>query len=74
MAGRVWARKEGHDDGFTSRYPLKRSVYAERHDDILRAIQREKNLKHWPRAWKVDLITAQSPGWEDLSLVYAFGE
>jgi putative endonuclease len=52
--------------GFTKRYGLTRLVYAERHEDIRSAIQREKNLKHWPRAWKVDLIVAQNPGWEDL--------
>ena len=70
LARRVWEHKEG-SGSFTSRYDLKRLVYAEHHENILTAIQREKNLKHWPRAWKVDLITAQNPGWEDLALMGA---
>jgi putative endonuclease len=41
-------------------------VYAERHDDIRTAIQRERNLKHWSRAWKVRLILADNPDWNDL--------
>jgi predicted GIY-YIG superfamily endonuclease len=35
-------------------------------EDIRAAVQREKNLKHWPRAWKVDLIVAENPTWSDL--------
>ena len=49
-----------------SRYGLTRLVYAEQHDSILVAKQRERNLKHWPRAWKVQLIEAQNPEWTDL--------
>jgi putative endonuclease len=30
------------------------------------AIQREKNLKHWSRRWKLDLIEGMNPGWRDL--------
>jgi putative endonuclease len=53
-------------EGFTKRYGLKRLVFAEQYEDIRTAIQREKNMKHWPRAWKIRLILAQNPGWEDL--------
>lgn len=63
---RVWEHKEGVADGFTKRYGLKRLVYCERHDDIGAAIQREKNIKHWPRAWKIALIVKDNPGWGDL--------
>jgi putative endonuclease len=49
-----------------SKYDLKRLVYAEWHDDILRAKQREMNIKHWRRAWKVQLIHRDNPFWEDL--------
>ncbi|MGE4220641.1 MAG: GIY-YIG nuclease family protein [Alphaproteobacteria bacterium] len=63
---RVWEHREGLVDGFTKRYGLKRLVYAERHDGIARAIQREKTVKHWPRAWKVALIEADNPDWCDL--------
>jgi putative endonuclease len=66
LARRIWEHREGLADGFTKRYGLKRLVYVEPHDDIVRAIQREKNLKHWSRAWKVNLIVAENPGWNDL--------
>jgi len=64
---RIWEHREGVVEGFTKKYRLKRLVYAERRDTILSAIQREKNIKHWPRAWKVELITGQSPDWADLA-------
>jgi putative endonuclease len=57
---------EGVVEGFSKRYRLKRLVYAEYHADIRSAIQREKNLKHWSRAWKIELIASQNPDWADL--------
>ena len=63
---RAWEHREGLIDGFTKRYALTRFVYAERHEDIRNAIQREKTIKHWPRAWKVRLIHAMNPNWDDL--------
>ena len=63
---RAWEHREGLLEGFTKRYRLTRLVYAERHDEIAAAIQRERTMKHWPRAWKVNLIVAQNPGWDDL--------
>jgi putative endonuclease len=45
---------------------VKRLVFAERHDDITAAIQRETSLKRWSRAWKLDLITSANPDWDDL--------
>jgi putative endonuclease len=41
-------------------------VYAERHDHILAAKQREMNVKHWPRSWKVRLILKNNLNWDDL--------
>ncbi len=66
LARRVWEHREGAAEGFSKRYGLKRLVYAERHDDIRSAIQREKTIKHWPRAWKVALILEANPAWDDL--------
>jgi putative endonuclease len=63
---RVWEHKEGKVDGFSRRYYLKRLVYFERHEDIVSAIQRETSIKHWPRAWKVNLIIKENPAWDDL--------
>src|SRR5437867_3045165 len=58
LARRLWEHREGLADGFTKKYGLKRLVWAEHHDDIRAAIQREHNLKHWSRAWKVRLTLA----------------
>jgi putative endonuclease len=58
LARRAWEHREGVADGFTKKYGLKRLVYAEWHDDILKAKQREMNIKHWRRAWKVNLSIA----------------
>jgi putative endonuclease len=63
---RVWEHREGLADGFTKRYGLTCLVFAERHEDIRAAIQREKNIKHWSRAWKVRLIRGENPDWSDL--------
>jgi len=63
---RAWEHREGIVEGFTKRYGLKRLVYAELHADIQLAIQREHNMKHWPRTWKVRLILAANSTWADL--------
>jgi putative endonuclease len=63
---RTSEHREGTIQGFTKRYGLKRLVYFEVHDDIRGAIQREKNIKHWPRTWKVRLILASNARWDDL--------
>jgi putative endonuclease len=66
IARRAWEHREALVEGFTKRYGLKLLVYAERHDSIQTAIQRERNMKHWPRAWKVRLILKNNPDWQDL--------
>jgi putative endonuclease len=67
LARRVQEHSDGIASRFTRRYYLKRLVYAERHEEIQTAIQRETSLKRWPRTWKVNLITSQNPNWDDLS-------
>ena len=66
LARRAWEHREGVIEGFTRKYRLKSLVWAEHHPDIRSAIQREKNIKHWPRAWKIALIEAANPEWQDL--------
>ncbi len=66
LARRYSEHRQGFGADFTSWYRLAHLVYAERHEDIVAAIQREKNLKHWLRAWKTRLIVAQNPEWRDL--------
>jgi putative endonuclease len=63
---RVYEHREGSVEGFTRRYQVKSLVYFEEHDTVPLAIQREKNIKHWSREWKIDLIVALNPEWRDL--------
>jgi putative endonuclease len=66
IAFRAWEHRAGLVEGFTSRYGLKPLVFVERYDDMRIARQRERNMKHWPRAWEVRLTHAQNPDWDDL--------
>lgn len=66
IARRACEHRQGLVEGFTKKYGLKRLVYAEAVDDIVVAIQREKTIKHWPCAWRVNLILSQNPDWDDL--------
>jgi putative endonuclease len=63
---RVYEHREGLLPGFTKTYNVKMLVYCEEHGTIMDAIQREKNIKHWPRRWKIDLIEGVNPKWRDL--------
>ena len=67
-ARRAYEHREGLCEGFTKQYALTQLVWYEFYEDIAAAIQRESNMKHWPRAWKVRLILALNPEWRDLYL------
>ena len=64
IARRAYEHRTG-TGGFTQRYRLHMLVYVERHDEIVPAIQREKNIKEWPRAWTIRLIRGLNPDWRD---------
>jgi putative endonuclease len=66
LVRRIYEHREGAIPGFTKRYGLKQLVYFERYDTPAAAIQREKNIKHWSRAWKLDLVNSSNPQWRDL--------
>jgi putative endonuclease len=66
LVRRVFERREGLVRGFTKRHGVKMLVYFEQHETAIAAIQREKNIKHWSREWKIDLIVAKNPDWRDL--------
>jgi putative endonuclease len=67
LAARVFQHSAGEGSDFCRRYRLTRLVLAERHDTIEDAIRREKLLKTWKRAWKIELVEAANPLWRDLS-------
>ena len=64
---RTWEHKNDLADGFTRKYGVHRLVYYEVHEDMISAITREKQIKKWNRAWKLELIEEQNPRWLDLS-------
>jgi len=59
--------RSGAVEGFTKRYRADLLVFYELHEDMYSAIQREKRLKKWNRAWKLALIEKENPEWRDLS-------
>lgn len=63
---RIYEHRNGLVPGFTKKYGVKLLVYFERYEDIQTAIQREHNIKHWSRTWKVRLILRGNPEWKDL--------
>ena len=66
LVRRIFEHREGLVRGFTKRYGVKMLVYFEQHETAIAAIQREKNIKHWSREWKIDLIVSKNPDWRDL--------
>lgn len=58
--------KSKQNIGFTSRYAVDRLVWSEPYENIQDAIDREKVLKKWRRAWKIALIEENNPDWKDL--------
>jgi putative endonuclease len=52
---------------FTKRYNVNMLVYMETFDYVYDALAREKAMKKWNRAWKIELIEKSNPDWRDLS-------
>ena len=66
LARRVWEHRQGLVEGFTKQYAVHRLVHCESFARPQDAIQREKRLKKWNRAWKIRLIESANPEWKDL--------
>lgn len=66
LASRIEAHRAGAVPGFTQKYKVRTLVYAEPHDTIGQALLREKQIKKWRRAWKLELIERDNPQWRDL--------
>ena len=66
LVQRVWQHKNDLVEGFTKRYRVHKLVWYEVHETMESAIGREKALKKWNRAWKVELIEKGNPLWLDL--------
>ena len=68
LVARVTQHREGKGGEFTSKYRCTRLVYIEDFPTIDEAIAREKAIKAWKRAWKIEAIEKQNPSWDDLYL------
>ena len=66
LPNRIWQHRRGYLDGFSKQYRTHLLVYYEQFDDMHSAIAREKQLKHWKRTWKIELIERTNPDWLDL--------
>lgn len=63
---RVFEHKQKYVDGFTKKYNVTRLVWFDQTVDVEEAIKKEKQIKKWKRAWKIELIEKTNPGWDDL--------
>ena len=68
LVRRVWAHKNNMVEGFTKKYDVHLLVWYEMHGNMASALIREKRIKEWKRAWKIELIEKENPRWEDLYL------
>jgi putative endonuclease len=65
LVKRVWEHKNHVVDGFTKQHGVDQLVWYEVHETMESAIQREKAIKEWQRAWKLKLIEEFNPDWKD---------
>ena len=66
LVKRINQHKKKIADGFSAKYNLSKLVYYEVFEDVLSAIEKEKQLKNWQRQWKINLIGLANPEWKDL--------
>jgi putative endonuclease len=67
LVRRVWQHQTGAVSGFTQKYNVKTLVWYEEHESREAALQRERQIKKWNRAWKIQKIEEMNPRWVDLS-------
>ena len=66
LVRRVYEHKKGLVEGFPKKYSLKKLLYFEVLEEVGQALLREKQLKHWSREWKLELIKKSNPSHIDL--------
>ena len=66
LVRRIYEHRNGLAEGFSKQHDLGRLVWYEVHEEIIPAITREKTIKKWRRSWKVNVIQAMNPNWDDL--------
>ena len=66
LIARIWQHREHVMEGFAKKYDVDKLVWYELHGTMEEAILREKRIKKWNRNWKIRLIEALNPYWNDL--------
>lgn len=66
LVGRIWQHRNDFVEGFSCRHGIHDLVWFELHESMESAIVREKMIKRWRRAWKLELIEKANPYWRDL--------
>lgn len=66
LVKRVWEHRNNLREGFTQQYGVKKLVWHETHESRETAFTRERQIKKWNRAWKLELIEKTNPQWLDL--------
>ena len=66
LSSRSDEHKKGLGSSFTKKYNCTDLVFYEFFESIEAAIEREKQLKKWKRAWKDELIKGFNPALKDL--------
>ena len=66
LVKRVFEHKNDLADGFTKKYGVHDLVWFESTSSVEEAIRKEKQIKDWKRAWKIELIEKGNPQWRDL--------
>ena len=67
LENRIYEHKSGMGSVYTKKYKCTKLIYFEQFPDIISAIEREKQLKHWKRQWKIELIQQNNPNFLDLA-------
>jgi putative endonuclease len=63
---RIYQHKNDLVPGFTENYGVHQLVWYEPHENAASALTRERQMKKWKRAWKINLIEQGNPTWDDL--------
>jgi putative endonuclease len=66
LVRRAWQHKQKAVPGFTAQYGVDRLVWFKCYDTLEAAMLRERRIKQWKRAWKIELIEQENPYWTDL--------
>jgi putative endonuclease len=67
LQARARHHRSGRGSHFASKYNCEKLVYFERHDTIAAAKTRERAMKAWKRAWKIELVERANPAWNELA-------